>query len=169
MTNMHTSHNKGPKRTLARALVMIEALETVIKEPKKIRSASAIEFNEPGIYTAEEVTEAIEALKLAKATWGAYWLLTEKPALFRGAYDNGWWTLLRSIVRTEAPALDAILIGHHADGYDPTERAHSNELHKAREAFERAAEAKGKTIGLAKKLEGSIHRYNVKAKEGAAK
>ena len=31
------------------------------------------------------------------------------------------------------------------------------------------ADLKGKTIGLAKKLEGSIQRYNVKAKEGAAK
>ncbi len=144
---------------------MIEALESVIKVPKNIRSASAVEFNEPDIYTAEEVTEALEALKLAKATWGAYWLLTEKPASFRGAYDIGWWTLLKSIVKTRAPALDAILIGHHADGYDPTECAYAKELHKVGVAFERAVEEKREAERLAKyKLNG----VGI-PKEGAAK
>jgi hypothetical protein len=159
---------------------MIEALESVIEEPKAV-----------GAYTEAELLAGLEAFKLARGSWGSFWLLYEKPASFRdsyvtgGAYVEGWWTLFKSICKRtghkdhwpptadpdlrEPIELDDYLIGKHTDNYDPNEVLRASEWHKLSLAFERAVEAKGKATALVKGLKGSIDRNNKKAKEGAAK
>ncbi len=143
MTIKYTDNNKGPKRAVGRATALVEALGDSITEPKAV-----------GAYTEAELLAGLEAFKLARASWGSFWLLYEKPATFRGAYEEGWWTLFKSICRRTSNRIDALaegedplelddyLIGASTDSYDPDERLHSGDYYGSLAAYRKNKEAK---------------------------
>ena len=137
------STNKGPKRAIGRAHAMRDALEDTITEPKAV-----------GAYTEAELLAGLEAFKLARGSWGAFWLLYEKPGGFGGGYENGWWSLFKSICRRSSNRIDALaegedpielddyLLGKHSDSYDPNEKLHSGDYYGSLTAYNKNKAAK---------------------------